>query len=56
MSHVLVEVARNLKSAAGEKVSMTKCVPFSLFMSGLIRNEHEFKEMLNNVLSGSGRS
>lgn len=24
--------------------------------SGLIRNEHEFKEALNNVLSGSERS
>ena len=23
---------------------------------GLIRNEHEFKEVLNNVLSGSERS
>lgn len=26
------------------------------YESGLIRNEHEFKEVLNNVLSGSERS
>ena len=26
------------------------------YESGLIRNEHEFKEMLNNVLSSSERS
>ena len=26
------------------------------YENGLIRNEHEFKEVLNNVLSGSERS
>ena len=33
-----------------------KLVMREKYESGLIRNEHEFKEVLNNVLSGSERS
>ena len=34
----------------------TGCIMREKYESGLIRNEHEFKEVLNNVLSGSERS
>ena len=34
----------------------TGCILREKYESGLIRNEHEFKEVLNNVLSGSERS
>ena len=34
----------------------TGCIMREKYESGLIRNEHEFKEVLNNVLSSSERS
>lgn len=56
LAHAITQTKYNLSDDKKSYPVETGKIMREKYENGLIRNEHEFKEVLNNVLFGSKRS